>query len=278
MIQIGAYNRLEVARLTDHGMFLTDGEQDVLLPRKFVPEGVGEGESLRVFVSTDSEDRPVATTQRPKGVVGEFVALRAKQATHVGAFMDWGLDKDLLVPFAEQSRPIEEGQTYVVRILLDERTNRVIGSTRLGRFLQGDRSNLDEGQEVSLLIADVGPDGARAVIDSAYFGMVFPDEMHVRLRLGDSRRGYIKRIREDGGIALSLSPMGYQGALDESPRILERLRREGGFLPYGDKSSPEDIRREFGISKGTFKKAVGNLMKQGKIEQSQYGIRLRGNP
>ncbi|AIE83438.1 CvfB family protein [Fimbriimonas ginsengisoli] len=277
MIQIGAYNRLKIARRTDHGMYLTDGQDEVLLPRKFIPEGIGEGEQLRVFVTTDSEDRPIATTQRPKAVVGEFATMQAKMVGAHGAFMDWGLDKDLLVPFAEQFRAIEEGAWYVVRVELDTKTNRVFGSTRLGKYLKGDVRNLSEGQEVSLLVTDVVPEGARVVVDSAYFGMVFPDELHERLRIGESRRGYIKRIREDGGIALTLSPMGYQGAVDESPRIVERLRREGGFMAIGDKSPPEDIRREFGLSKATFKKALGHLMKSGRIEQTFHGIRLKEN-
>lgn len=273
MIRIGEYNRLTIARTSDHGLFLTDGEQDVLLPRKYSPEGMAEGDSLRVFVLTDSEDRPIATTLRPKGVVGDFTPLRAKEVTRVGAFMDWGLDKDLLVPFGEQQKPIEEGKVYVVRISLDEKSGRVIGSTRIARFLLGDSNDLLVGQEVSLLIVDVFPEGARAIIDGKYSGMIFPDEIHERIKVGDSVRGFVKRVREDGAVALSLTPSGYQGALDESSKILSRLRREGGFLPFGDRSSPEEIRREFGISKATFKKALGSLMKSGQIEQTQHGIR-----
>lgn len=275
MIRIGEYNRLRAARRTDFGLYLTDGEQEVLLPRRFVPEEFELGESLRVFVTTDSEDRPVATTQRPLGVVGEFAGLTVKQVTGVGAFMDWGLDKDLLVPFAEQHRKLEEGVRYLVRIARDERTNRVYGSTRLGKFLQNDPSLLREGMEVPVVIGEPGPVGTRVVIDNAFFGMIFPDEIHERLKVGERRVGYIKRIREDGGIAISLTRQGFHAAVEEGDSILDKLRNAKGFLPYGDRSAPDDIRREFGMSKATFKKAIGALMKAGHIDIEEHGIRLR---
>jgi uncharacterized protein len=274
MIQIGAYHRLKVARLTEFGAYLTDGTDDVLLPRRYTPQGIEPGDEMRVFVTTDSEDRPVATTKRPKGVAGDFAVLRATAITPVGAFMDWGLDKDLLVPFGEQHRRLDEGRKYVVRIVFDEKSNRLFGSTKVAQFLKGDSAELSTGQKVNVLVTDSGPEGARVVIDGKYFGMIFPDEMPGRMEVGDEHPGYIKRIREDGGVAVSLSPGGYQGALDERPKIVERLRRAGGFLPFTDRSTPEEIRREFGLSKGTFKKIVGMLYKSGEIEITFHGIRL----
>jgi len=274
MIKIGSYNRLTVDRRSDFGLYLTDGTDSVLLPRKFVPEGLEPGDVLRVFVSTDSEDRPVATTQKPKGVVGEFVALKATAVMGMGAFMDWGLDKDLLVPASEQHRRLEEGRFYGVAIRLDEETQRVYGSTKLSKFLTGDPSRLEIGQEVDLFVADLAQDGIRVVIDGLYFGTIFADEIFERLRVGDIRRGYIKRVREDGGIAVSLSPQGQKGVDSTGQIILDRLKRSGGFLPLGDNSPPEEIRREFGISKGVFKKAIGGLMKAGKLEITFHGIRL----
>jgi predicted RNA-binding protein (virulence factor B family) len=275
MIQIGAYHVLRVARMSEFGAFLTDGAGDVLLPRKYVPKGIEPGAEIKVFVATDSEDRPVATTLRPKGVVGEFAALRAADVTPVGAFMDWGLDKDLLVPFAEQQRRIEPGDKCLVRIVFDERTNRLFGSTKLGRYLTGNPAELSAGQKVELTVADAHPAGTRVVIEGRFYGMVFPDEMTDRLEVGQKRAGFIKRVRDDGEIAVSLSPAGYQGALEARSIILDRLRREGGFLPVGDKSSPEEIRRLFGLSKGTFKKAVGMLYKSGEIEITYHGLRAK---
>jgi predicted RNA-binding protein (virulence factor B family) len=274
MIRIGEYCRLKAARTTDNGLYLTDGENEVLLPRKYVPEGTEIGHTVRVFVTTDSEDRPVATTQRPLGVVGDFAALKVKQLTPVGAFMDWGLDKDLLIPFAEQHRRMEEGEWMLVRIDRDERTNRVFGSTKLGKYLKPEASELRDRLEVDGIVAEQVSQGYRFIIEEMYFAMLFNDEVHGRLQIGEKRKVYIKRVREDGQLAISLTPQGYSAALDQGPVILERLKKAGGFLPYGDKSDPDEIRREFGLSKGTFKKAIGGLMKAGSIEVADYGIRL----
>lgn len=274
MIQIGAYNQLRVARAIPHGLVLTDGRDEVLLPKKFAPEGMEEGDSFRVFVTTDSEDRPVATTQRPRGVVGEFATLKAKEITRVGTFMDWGLDKDLLIPFGEQHYPLVEGHWYVVRIFLDNRTNRVLGSTKLGKFLKGQIGSVQEGEAVDLLVVEASPEGARVIVNGESFGMIFPDELHERLRVGDKRQGFVKRVREDGALALSLQPQGYGAAVGLAPQIMERLQSEGGFLPLNDGSAPQKIREMFGVSKSTFKKALGGLLKEGKIEITHHGIRM----
>lgn len=275
MIAIGDYHRLEAVRRTDFGLYLSDGETDILLPRKFVPEDFELGESLRVFVTTDSEDRLVATTQRPLGKVGDFVGLDVKQVTPTGAFMDWGLDKDLLVPFAEQYRRIEEGKRYVVRIVRDDRTQRVFGSTKLTQFLSTDTSALRERMEVGLMVVESQPQGVRMIVDDTFSGMLFNDEVHQRFRPGQRLRGYIKRIREDGAVALSLSPQGYSATLEQGPQILHKLRAAGGFLPIGDRTDPDIIRKEFGLSKGAYKKVIGNLFKEGEIEVEPFGIRLK---
>jgi len=274
MIQIGAYNQLRIARRTDFGVYVGDGKDDVLLPRKYVPNSAEIGDELTVFVTTDSEDRPVATTQRPKAVVGEFAVLRVKAATPIGAFMDWGLDKDLLVPFAEQQRPLQDGDRAVVRVLLDEKTQRVFATTRISRYLKGDASQLREGQTVEILVSEFSPEGVRVAVDRQYLGMIFPDEVYGTLNVGDTWQGFVKRIREDGGIAISLSPQGYRGALEAGPRIMERLKKAGGFLPFSDRSTPEEIRAEFGLSKGTYKKAIGALYRTGTIQIEHHGIRI----
>jgi len=275
MITVGAYNTLRVAKYVDFGLYLTDGEQEILLPAKYAPRDLAEGDPLRVFVYMDSEDRIIATTLRPKGVVGDFVALEAKEVTPVGAFMDWGLDKDLLVPFRQQSRPMQAGRIYVVRILLDEVSNRLIGSTKLAKHLAPVPANLPMGESVDALIYDLRPDGARAVVDNTFSAAIFADDIHVRLNIGDRRRAYVKRVREDGQVALALTPQGYSAAIEQADLIMERLHKEGGFLPYSDESSPEEIRKVFGISKGTFKKAVGKLMKEGRVEMTYHGLRAK---
>lgn len=255
---------------------VTDGYTKILLPNKFVPRDIRPGDPITVFITNDSEDRLVATTQKPKGEVGDFVALRVKEVAGPGAFLDWGLDKDLLVPFAEQRIPLRQGHTVMARILLDEKTNRVIASTKLQKFLT--RMSVRDGQVVEGLVADVSPDGARVILDGKGWGMLFPDEIHGEVRIGDRRKMYVKRVREDGGVALSLSPAGFVAAQGLGPVILEALRREGGFLPISDTATPEEIRDAFGVSKGTYKKAIGTLMKQGEITIEHHGIRKVQKP
>jgi predicted RNA-binding protein (virulence factor B family) len=271
VIEVGRTQELLAAERNPHGLLVTDGITKILLPNKYVPAQIRAGDPIVVFVTTDSEDRLVATTQRPKGEVGDFVALKVKEVSHHGAFLDWGLDKDILVPFAEQRAPLRAGFTVMARILLDGRTNRVVASTKLQKFLG--RIVVRDGQIVEGLIADIGADGVRVIIDGKGWGMIFPDEVHGELRIGDRRKMYVKRIREDGSIALTLSPAGFAAAQDLGPAILERLRKEGGFLPLSDTASPEEIREAFGVSKGTYKKAIGNLMRQGKIVIEHHGIR-----
>lgn len=271
MIEVGKTQELRAAERTPHGLMVTDGETKILLPNKFVPPNIRSGEAITVFITNDSEDRIVATTQKPKGEVGDFVPLRVKEITGPGAFLDWGLDKDLLVPFAEQRVPLRPGHTVMAHILLDERTNRVIASTKLQKFLT--RIPVRDGQIVEGHIADVSPDGARVILDGKGWGMIFPDEMHGELRIGDKRKMYVKRAREDGGIALTLAPAGFVAAQGLGPTIIERLQKSGGFLPLSDSASPEDIWEAFGVSKGTYKKAIGTLMKQGQIVIEHHGIR-----
>lgn len=274
MIEIGTFNRLRLDRIMSVGAFLTDGKQDILLPKKFVPEDLPMGEMLRVFVYTDSEDRPVATTQIPHAIVGEFASLKILSVSGVGAFADWGLDKDLLIPFAEQRRRLEEGERTVVRVLLDKETNRVIGSTKLSRFLKPADPDTPLGKEVEVLFVERMSTGYRCIVDDAHSGVLYDDEVFERLFLGRRKTGYIKKIAEDGSIVLSLSPQGYKGAVGKADDVLSRLRNAGGFLPLGDNSSPEEIRSAFGMSKGSYKKLIGTLRREGKIDIEEHGIRL----
>lgn len=275
MLKIGEYNDLVVVRHTPYGLLLAGDDAEVLLPRKYSPDNVGPGEVIRVFVLRDSEDRVVATTQRPKAVVGQFAVLEAKEATPVGTFMDWGLDKDLLVPFREERSPMQVGRRYVVRVMLDEKTRRVIGTRRLMRFLESAEGALEEGAEVSFLVHEVRSDGVMVIVDDRFAGMLFRNEMPRPLQVGDRGHAYVRRIRTDGRVDLSPEKAGYEAVLDHAPALLDLLKRRGGFLPFNDQTPPDVIRREFGISKGLFKKAIGNLLRSEQIDLTDRGILLR---
>ncbi len=275
MVTIGSYNELELVRKVDFGVYLSDGETDVLLPLRQIPPRAKQGDLLNVFIYTDSEDRIIATMLTPHAVAGGFALMRVLSVGPFGAFVDWGLEKDLLVPHSEQRYPLKEERAYVVRVLLDKLSNRVIGSTKLSKFLSKDTSGLREGQKVEALFVQHTDDGTMAVVDNTYAAALFPDEIFKPTRIGDRQTAYIKKIREDGRVSLSLSPQGYEAIAAEAPGILGLLKRNGGFLPYSDNTPPETIRAVFGMSKGSFKKLIGGLMKEGKIEISYHGIRLK---
>ncbi len=275
MLKIGRYNELEVVRTVDFGMYLSDGEQDVLLPIRQVPADAKQGDLLTVFVYTDSEDRPIATMLRPQAVAGGFALMSVVSTGVYGAFVDWGLEKDLLVPHAEQRAPLHDGQSCMVRVLLDQLTNRVIGSTKLHKFLSTETAVLRVGQRVEALFAQRTKGGLTAIIDDAYAGAIFDDEIFEPLEPGDLRTAYVKRIREDGRLLLSLSPQGHRAIASKAPDVLTMLKERGGFLPYGDSTSPDEIRAIFGMSKSSFKKLIGGLKKDGKIELVPDGMRLK---
>lgn len=275
MLKIGSYNDLEIVRKVDFGVYLSDGVDDVLLPLRQVPPKAGQGDVLHVFVYTDSEDRPIATMLRPKAADGEFALMKVVSSSAVGAFVDWGLEKDLLVPHAEQRTPLKDGRGYIVRVLLDKLSNRVIGSTRLNKFLSPDTAVLHVGQRMEALWVQHTDDGTMAIVDGTYPAGIFPDEIFEPLKIGDRRTVYIKKIREDGRVSLSFSPQGFRAVSAQAPTLIGMLRKNGGFLPYSDASSPEEIRAAFGMSKGAFKKLIGGLMKDGKVEITYHGIRLK---
>lgn len=275
-VRIGEYQDLEVVRGSPQGFYLSDGEMEVLLPRKQCPLELQVGDELRVFVLTDSEDRPIATTLRPKATVGKFALMRVVSVSNAGAFLDWGLDKDLFCPFREQRRPMSEGEEYVVRVYLDQVTERVVASSKLNRFLNPEGEGLQIGQQVKIMVTEFTPEAAIVIIDDTWKGSLFRDEMHERLRIGDTRDAFIKNIRpQDKKVAVSLRPIGYEAVLGEKERILKSLELNGGMLNVSDKSSPEEIQKRFGLSKGAFKKVLGALYKEGKIEIEPYAIRLK---
>jgi uncharacterized protein len=275
MLQIGCYNTLVVQREVDFGLYLNPKEEEVLLPSKYVPKNTRPGDSLRVFVYTDSEDRPVATTLTPRAVVGDVAFLRVNDTAAIGCFMDWGLEKDLLVPKNEQQSRMHVGKRYVVKVLLDKKTNRVYGSTRIDRHCQKATKDLGVGQQVRLMVYQFSKLGTLAVVDDQFLGLIYHSETFETLKIGNRRPGYIRHIRKDGKIDLSLKKPGHVSIDGSGQRIMAALKKAGGFIPCHDKSSPQTITELFSMSKKEFKRAIGGLYKKRLIEISDQGIRLK---
>jgi len=274
MLQIGNYNRLNISRITPAGAFLATDQGEVLLPAYMVPRGAGPGADLEVFIYLDSEDQLAATTKKPKAVVGEFALLRVKDNVSVGTFLDWGLGKDLLLPFGEQTAPLRRGEKVLVRLYLHG-SGRIAASTRLEKFLKPSDNSLSEGEEVELLIYAFSDLGAKVVINNSFGGLLFRNELIGNPACGDRLRGYVKKIREDGKIDVTLRRGGVQEAAADREIVLVALKAHGGLLPLTDKSSPDEIADLLGLSKKSFKKAIGGLYKEGLIELTSEGIRLK---
>ncbi|GAB3907793.1 S1-like domain-containing RNA-binding protein [Larkinella knui] len=275
MIQIGKINTLVALRETSVGVFLGDDEDnDILLPNKYVPDTLRVDDPIDVFVYTDSEDRIIATTLTPKIQRNQFARLQVVSVTSVGAFLDWGLEKDLLVPYREQSRPMEVGRWYVVYLYLDHETDRLVASSRLNRFLDSEVPNLTEGQEVSLLAWEPTDLGINVIINNRYRGLVYANEVFRQVYPGDRLTGYVKTIREDNRIDVSLQKPGYENVEPNAQRILATLKDQKGFLPLNDYSEPEEIYKSLEMSKKTFKKAIGALFRERKIVIKEDGIYL----
>lgn len=275
-MEIGAYQELELVRESSNGFYLSDGQSEILLPGKQLPKYAREGDMLRVFVYTDSMDRPIATTQKPLAVVGDFAKLKVVSVTPIGAFLDWGLEKDLFCPLKEQQPRLKEGDSVIVRVYLDEVTQRVTCSNRLNRFLRQTGDHLNVGQAVKIMIIGWNRDLVNVIVDGDTRGTIFADEWFEEFKIGEYRNAYIKSIRrEDGKVAISLRPQGYEAVISESDKVVRALNANGGYLHLNDKSPPEEIHKKFGLSKGAFKKIIGGLYKEGKIDIETRGIRLR---
>lgn len=278
MALIGRFNSLQVVKHTDFGLYLDGGaDGEILLPRRYVPkdEPSEVGDWLNVFLYLDSDDRPIATTLRPKAQVGQFASLKVVQINRIGLFLDWGLPKDLLLPHSEEKRPLQVGDYCVVYLYLDERTRRITATARLDRYLDRTPARYQAGQAVDLLVVEPTPLGFKAIIDGQHWGLIHKNEAFKFLRGGMREQGYIKEMRADGRISLSLQPIGQEARDTLSEQILARLREQDGVLALSDKSPPEQISRLFGVSKGNFKKAIGGLYKQGLIEIHDDRIQLR---
>lgn len=278
MITIGKMYTLDVVKAVDFGFYLNALELgEVLLPLKYAPRNLSVGDSLTVFLYRDSEGRPVATTQTPKAQVGEFALLKVVASTSVGAFLDWGLDKHVLAPFAEQYGPMEVGQSYLVYLYLDKLKGRITASSKIDKFLSEDNSHAFKlQQEVNLIIANSTELGIKAIINHSHWGVLYKNEVHKPIRFGQQVKGYIKKVRPDGKIDLTLqSP---QQSHDNYERMIEDyIKSQNGFAPLNDKSDPQLIAELFGISKAAFKKSIGHLYKQRIITIKKDGIRLVKN-
>ena len=275
MAEIGVYNNLRVIKEVDFGVYLDGGEhEEILLPRRYVPENCKVDDNIRVFIYLDSEDRFIATTETPYAMVGDFALLKVVAVESVGAFLDWGLLKDLLVPFGEQSPTMEKDKSYIVRIYVDKQSNRIAATTRLDRYLDNTPGNFHAGQEVELLICDQTDIGYKAIINGTHWGVLYSNEVFQPLKSGQKIKGYIKKVREDNKIDLSLHKPGYERVDDITDTILNVLKEQGGFISVTDKSSPETINKLFGVSKKTYKKAIGAIYRKKLITIEDDGIRL----
>jgi predicted RNA-binding protein (virulence factor B family) len=274
-MKIGQFNTLTISRQTQVGLFLTNGKEDVLLPNKYVPKVFEIGEEMSVFVYLDHEERPVATTLVPYVVLNQFALLRVNYVNQVGAFLDWGMEKDILVPYKEQARPMEKGKRYLVYLYLDEKTNRLVASSKTNQFLDNDNINLEKNEEVDLIISHITEIGINVIINQKHKGLIYKDEVYDdAIRTGDKMKGYIKNVRPDGKIDVSLHKLGFENIEPNSEIILNELRASRGFLRLNDNSNPEDIKTVLKMSKKTFKKAIGLLYKQKLIEIKEDGIHL----
>ncbi|WP_290744384.1 CvfB family protein [Fibrobacter sp. UBA4309] len=278
-MEIGKINRARVDAVMPQGFYLeleTGGR--ILLPGNKNQFTLQEGEIVDVFVYMDSEDRPIATLDRPFAQVDEFAVLEVKDVNNIGAFLDWGLNKDLFLPYKQQLGELRRGDKCVVYILKDEKSGRLVATEKIKSFIDTDTSELHVGQRVELAAYEVTPDYVDFLVDYRYTGRLMVTRGMGRIYIGDTMPGYIQRFTGDGKITLNLTPVGYKGIMNsESPNaILQKLEEAGGFLPYGDHSDPEAIREEFGISKKTFKKILGTLFREGKIVIEDDGFRTAG--
>ena len=272
-LKIGEINLLIIDRDTTPGLFLkTMDDSDILLPNQYVTDSMHIGDTLEVFVYTDSEDRPVATTATPKAMLGEIAFLEVVDTSSIGAFVNWGLPKDLFIPKALQKRPFTVGEKRIIRIILDERTNRLVGTEKVSSALIVAPKTFYQNTPVTFMIIAKTPLGFKAIVDNLYEGMLYANEIFETLRVGDVKSGYVKQRREDGKLDLSLQMIGKAKAGNAAAKIYDMLKQNGGMLPYNYKSDAELIQKTFGLSKKNFKSALTELVDSKKITIKENGI------
>ena len=276
MFEIGKYSTLTVDRIKSPGAYLVnDNDDDILLPNKYVPKDTNVGDDIDVFIYLDGEERPVATTLRPFILLNDFALLKANYVSKIGAFMDWGLEKDLFIPFREQERKIKEGSTYLVYMYFDHQTGRLVGSTKLEKYLDNNNHELQIRDKVHLIIWNTSELGSKVIINKKHLGLIYSNEVFKNLSVGDQTSGFIKKVREDGKIDVSLEEISYKNIEPNAKRILDVIKKNSGFLKLNDKSHPDEIKAQLGISKKAFKKAIGSLYKKRLIRLDKKGIHLK---
>lgn len=274
-IELGRYNRLKVVKQLDFGMYLDGGEEgEILLPARYVPEDCKPGDELEVFLYLDSEERLVATTQRPLVQVGEFACLEVAWVNKYGAFLNWGLMKDLFCPFREQKKRMQQGHRYVVYVQVDEESFRIMATAKVDKYLSQEFPPYAPGQEVDVLIWQKTELGFKAIIENRFAGLLYDDEIFISLHTGDKVKAYVKQVREDGKIDLMMQRPGAAKVRDFAAVLLDYLKAHGGKTHFCDHSAADELYAEFGVSKKTFKKAAGDLYKQRLIVITENGMEL----
>jgi predicted RNA-binding protein (virulence factor B family) len=274
MVRIGEYNRMKVIKEKSMGVFLDDGAEGILLPKRFVPGGTKTGDEINVFLYHDGEDRPIATTQKPTGVLGDIVKLKVVSVTNQGAFLDWGLMKDLFIPKSKIKSYMVPNGEYLVKIVMDEKTGRLAATEKLEPFLSNENLTVKEKDVVDLIVYRKTNIGYEVIINNIHKGILHNNEIYRDISTGDKFKGFIKRILPENKIDVAAGKSGYERVEDETEKILRLLKEHDGYLPYHDKSSPEEIYSFFSMSKKTFKMATGKLYKQHKISFTKSGIQL----
>jgi len=276
MLQLGKFQELTILRETDPGLFLGDTEEnEVLLPHRYKPEEYKIGDTIKVFLYLDNEERPIATTDEPFISLNEFAYLHCSEVTKYGAFMDWGLVKQLFVPFKEQARPMNNGKWYIVYLYLDEQTNRLVGSSKTNKFLKNESVDLAKYDEVDILVSHITEKGANAIINGKYKGLIYLEDIFEDIRTGDKMKAFVKKVRPDKKIDLVLHAEGYKGIEPNASFLMDELKAAGGFLPFHDKTDPETIKNKLGLSKKSFKRAIGSLYKDKQIVITKDGIEMK---
>ena len=274
-IELGKYNQLEVVKEVDFGVYLNGGEEgEILLPKRYVPEGCKLGDVLNVFIYLDNEERLIATTLQPLVQVGEFACLEVAWVNEFGAFLDWGLMKDLFVPFREQKMKMQKGHRYVIHAHVDEESYRIMASAKIERYLSKDMPDYEPGQEVEVMVWQKTDLGYKVIVENRYGGLVYQNEIFQPLQPGMKLAAYVRQVREDGKIDLALQQDGQRKVKDFSDVLLQFIKDQGGYTTLNDKSAAETIYDTFGVSKKTFKKAVGDLYKKRLVVLEEGGIRL----
>lgn len=276
MVQLGQYNTLPVLKLVEFGLYLDGGDGlEILMPKRYIPEGAKEGDELQVFVYQDSEARLIATNEHPYATVGQIASMRINSVNQVGAFADWGTSKELLIPHREQAQRMEEGRRYLIYVYIDQVSGRIAGTSKLDKYLNNVPPTYEAGEEVEALIWKPTPMGWKVIINQKHTGLLYQNQIFQELHTGERLRAWVRGVRDDDKIDLSLQPLGYRQMIDPAEAtILKALHNHNGFMPLTDRSTPELIAFELQMSKKTFKKAIGALYKQQRIVLLPDGIKL----